>query len=328
MGIRKKTKSIWICWENQRRNREISSALHIKLYEYGEIDSIENPIKKYFKGIIKTKKAIITEKPNIIICQNPSLVLSLFLICIKKIHDLRVVVDSHNAGLFPLNGHFKILNFASSIIQRYADLTIVTNRYLKKHVEGNGGRAFVLPDKIPSLKNKNVKDLKGKYNLLFICTYSDDEPYEKVIGAAKLINKNIVIYVSGNFKKKSINIGEVPENVILTGFLPENDYIAILNSVDATIDLTNRENCLVCGAYESIAVGKPMVLSKTNVLMEYFNQGAVYVDHTTDSISRGINEVIRRQEELSAQIKKLKKSKISDWQKKKNELIENLNQIF
>ena len=67
-------------------------------------------------------------------------------------------------------------------------------------------------------------------------------------------------------------------------FLPvtcqKDEYVSMLYSVDATIDLTNRENCLVCGAYESVAAGKPMILSKTQALMEYFNKGAVYVEHT------------------------------------------------
>lgn len=126
--------------------------------------------------------------------------------------------------------------------------------------------------------------------------------------------------MTGDYDKKRINPGDLPKNVVLTGFLPEKDYVSMLHSVDATIDLTNRENCLVCGAYESIAAGKPMVLTKTRALMEYFNQGAVYVEHTTESITNGIKEVIQRNNELSKKIRNLKKIRISEWLVKKNEL--------
>jgi len=312
-------KAIWFSWENQRRNRELSTVLNIPLFEFAEIDSIGNPFKKYILGLTKTILVVKKTKPKIVFCQNPSIVLSLFIIIFKTITDLRVVIDAHNAGLFPLGSQYKILNWLSRIIQRYADLTIVSNDKLKMHVELNGGRAFVLQDKIPELKTNYLKNLKGKYNILFICTYADDEPFEMVFEAAKCIEKDIFIYVTGKFNKKSINHAELPANVILTGFLPDVEYVAMINSVDATIDLTNRENCLVCGAYESTAAGKPMILSKTRALMDYFNLGAVYVEHTKESIAFGIKEAIRRKDELSAQICSLRKNRDDHWQEKKND---------
>jgi glycosyltransferase involved in cell wall biosynthesis len=313
-------RAIWLSWENQRRNRELSTALNIPLFEFAEIDSIENPLLKYILGLTKTILVVIKTKPKIVFCQNPSIVLSLLILIFKIISDLRVVIDAHNAGLFPLGSQYKILNWLSRIIQRYADLTIVSNDKLKMQVELNRGRAFVLQDKIPELNSNLLKNLKGKYKILFICTYADDEPFEMVFEAAKYIKKDIFIYVTGNFNKKSINPGELPANVILTGFMPDNEYVAMLYSVDATIDLTNRENCLVCGAYESTAAGKPMILSKTRALMEYFNQGVVYVEHNIDDIANGIAEVIERRNELSLQVRDLKKIKAAEWHGKKIEL--------
>jgi hypothetical protein len=96
----------------------------------------------------------------------------------------------------------------------------------------------------------------------------------------------------------------------------------MLNSVDVIIDLTTRENCLVCGAYESIAVEKPMILSKTKALTEYFNKGAVYVEHSIKSIESGIIEAIRRKEELTKQVKELKRIRNFEWLQKKEELEE------
>ena len=231
-----------------------------------------------------------------------------------------VVVDSHNAGLYPLKGRYKILNCVSRFIQRYADLTLVTNEFLKQNVENNGGRAFVLQNKIPELKRSKIKGLRGKYNILFICTYDDDEPYEIVFKAAKVIAKNIFIYVTGSFDIKGINTNDLPENVVFTDYIPEEEYISMFHSIDATIDLTNGENCLVCGAYESIAAGKLMVLLKTRALMEYFNNGSIYVEHNTESIVYGIRKVIKRKEELSKQVSDLRKIRVAEWQNQMNKL--------
>ena len=164
--------SLWITWENQRRNRELSAALNIPLFEFAEIDEIKNYLLKYIIGFVKTFRLLIVKRTRVVCCQNPSVILCFLLIILKIFFDIRVVIDSHNAGLFPLEGRSKALNLISRFIQRFADLTIVTNRILKKHVEINGGRAFVLQDKIPDLMSSNIKGFKRKIQhtvCLYLC---------------------------------------------------------------------------------------------------------------------------------------------------------------
>ena len=200
-------------------------------------------------------------------------------------------------------------------------MTIVTNEHLKANVELNGGHAFVLPDKIPNIPiTEPKKKLQGKFNILFICRYASDEPYKQVFDAASKLDRSIYIYVTGNCSKRKISTADLPENVILTGFIPESEYFEMLNSADATIDLTTRENCLVCGAYESVAVEKPMILSKTKALMEYFSMGTVYAENTSEAIRKAILEVINRKTELIAQIKELKSIRKNEWAIKKRNL--------
>lgn len=313
-------KSIWITWEDQRRNRELSRAFNVKLFELSEIDQIKNRFTKYVIGIAKTIKIYFKEKPKVVFCQNPSLILSFFLVLLKTIDRIKVIVDAHNAGLFPKEGRSRLLGYIARFIQRKANLTIVTNESLKKHVEMNGGHAFVLPDKIPSIPITVPRKLKGKVNLLFICSYGDDEPYEIVFKAAQNLHDSICVYVTGNYKKKGIEQNQLPSNVILTGFVPEPEYVEMLNSVDATIVLTSRENCLVCGAYETVAVEKPMILSNTNALRNYFNMGAVYADDTAEGLERAISNLLAKKDELSTQVKELKISREIEWLKRKEDL--------
>jgi hypothetical protein len=311
---------IWITWENQRRNRELSLALGCKLYELSEIASITNYVSKCLSGISKTFLILYREKPKLVFCQNPSIVLASFLILVKFVTGIRVCVDAHNAGLFPKEGKSRFLNAIAQFIQRRADLTLVTNESLKQHVEKNGGRAFALPDKIPTIACKESKKLKGKINILFICTYASDEPYQLFFDAARLIDQEICIYVTGNFRKHSIEANTLSGNIILMGYIPEETYQEMLHSVDITIDLTSREDCLVCGAYESVAVGKPMILSNTKTLRAYFNKGAVYADHTVESLLSAVNEVVKRREYLANEIIELREIRIAEWQERKNKL--------
>jgi len=320
-----KTNSIWVTWENQRRNRELSKALGIKLFELSEVDQIKSRFKKYVIGITKTLKIYIRERPNIVFCQNPSLILSLFFVLLKKLAGIKVVVDAHNGGLFPKEGRSLLLGHIARFVQRKADLTVVTNESLKKHVESNGGRGFVLPDKIPNIPITIPKKLKGRVNLLFICSYADDEPYEIVFRAAQNISPEICIYVTGNYQKKGIQQKQLPDNVVLTGFIPEDEYIEMLNSVYATIVLTSRENCLVCGAYETVAIGKPMILSRAEALTSYFNLGAVYSENTGEGMEKAIKEVIEREKELTAQVRELKSIRQREWEGKRQRFEEILS---
>lgn len=320
MRIKNKN-AIWITWERQRRNREIGKRIGVFVYEWEYIDNIKNPIVKYVHGLIKTSLLLIKVKPDIVFCQNPSIILSLFVSLIGKIFSFRVIVDTHNAGLFPLKGRYKILLKISKIIQRHAFLTIVTNRALKDYVEKNGGRAFILPDPIPKFKEMPIQMFEHPFTILFICSFADDEPYGNVFSAADIIGDQYHIYVTGNYKKKSIDPKAIPKNVTLLGYISETEYVKMIHSVDITIDLTDRENCLLCGAYESVAAEKPMVISNTEALRKYFDKGAVYTDNTardiTLSIKKAENEFVR----LKGEIQQLKIEKQGKWTEKMEKLI-------
>jgi glycosyltransferase involved in cell wall biosynthesis len=318
---------IWVTWENQRRNRELSKSLGIKLYQLDHIDKINNKISKYVTGIKETFSIYWKERPRVIFCQNPSIVLSLFTVVIKTFLKSHVIIDAHNAGLFPAEGRSKILSTISRFIQRKADLTIISNKNLQPEVIKNGGTAFVLPDKIPDIPLTPKRTLKGKNNLLLICSFADDEPSQIVFDTVLHLDKNICIYVSGNYRKKNIKPESFPENIILTGFMSETEYIQMLNSVDATIVLTTRENCLVCGAYESVAAGKPIILSNTKALIEYFSCGAVYVDHNVNDMKRAIMEVLGKKNDLSGQIRHLKTDRHQQWLVLKDELKELIRRL-
>lgn len=314
---------IWITWENQRRNRELAKALDIKIHELSEIDRIGNRFEKYATGIWKTLVLLANERPKIVFAQNPSIVLSFLLVCLKPFARFTVFIDAHNAGLFPKEGRSWLLGKISRYIQSSADLTIVTNEQLKRHVEGNGGRAFVLQDKIPDIPIRKPSALKGEYNLLFICTYAEDEPYQEVFQAAGKLAQKVCIYVTGNYKKKNISLESAPGNIIVTGFVPEEEYIQLLNSVDATMILTERENCLVCGAYETLAVGKPMILSDTTALREYFRKGAIYTRNNAADICNAVNMLVDNIEKLRIDASCISKELGIEWNNRKIE-IENI----
>lgn len=319
-------KKIWVTWESQRRNISLSNELGIKLFQF---DVRLNPVFRYAVSLYKTIVVFIKEKPSVIFVQNPSLILAFLAVHYGKILNIPIVVDAHNAGLSPFDGQKKWANIIALDIIKNATVTIVTNENLKGYVERLGGRALVFPDPIPEFSHSTVgKKLNGKINILFICTYASDEPYLEVIKAARELGKEVFIYITGKSKGKEKEFNHLlSENVILTGFISEHDYVQMLHSVDIIIDLTTREDCLVCGAYEAIAAEKPMILSDTKALRGYFYKGALYVDNTSKDLVIKINEAISSLVRLKKEVTALKTEKINDGLLKKNQLDEYLKRI-
>lgn len=310
-------KKVWVTWESQRRNQSLSKALSANCYV---IEVRGNRWLRYIKSIIRTFVIFKKENPDVLFVQNPSMVLCLFSIVYRKFRKILLIVDAHNAGLRPFEGEKPWANRIAQYIMRNADITIVTNENMGDIVSEYNGNYYVLPDPIPDLscRRNNLVRLSGKYNILFICTYSKDEPYLEVIKAAKLLNDDVYVYISGNSKgKDKLFKMDIPKNVIITGFLPEKEYINMLNSCDVIMDLTTRKDCLVCGAYEAVAVEKPMILSDTDVSRSYFKKGAVYTNNESNDIAEKINYSIRNLNSLKNDVLELKINLVESWIKRK-----------
>ena len=304
------TLGIWITWERQRRNIGISRALGWQLFE---IITNKPRLVRYLSSIIKTISIILQKKRLIVVVQNPSKILTLLGVILSNIFDFKLIVDAHNSGVFPREGKNKLLMVLSRFLQKSADLTLVTNDNLKLEVEKNKGTAFVLPDKIPTeIPVVSNVSLKGKVNVGVICTFNRDEPYKEMIEAANLLPKDICLYFTGRFEGK-IDPNTVPDNVLLQGFMPEQYYWNLLSSVDLVMDLTLREDCLVCGAYEGLALEKPMILSDTTALKSYFHRGCVYVQSDRQSIAKGIEQAVNINDQLYHEITELKNEINLQW---------------
>lgn len=308
-----KYKYLWITWERQRRNISLSKEISAKLVE---IDLDLHSVIRYPVSIYKTVLAVFINKPDLLVVQNPSIVLAFLAMIYHKLTKLPLAIDSHNSGVYPTKNKQGILNKLAKIIIKNSSLTIVTNMALSRYVENVGGRSIIIPDPIPQFQfSKTTIYLQGVYNVLFICTWAEDEPYDEVIKAAQCLSKhNIHLYITGNSNGKEKEYFPLAENITLTGFMDENEYLSMLHSCDLVIDLTIREDCLVCGAYESISAEKPLLLSDTSALRGYFGDAAVYTINQADHIAKAVLNAKKNQQHLENRVKEAKLKLLKNWE--------------
>lgn len=319
--------AIWLAWEKHRRSIEISNYLKIPPILF------QSNLPRVFKYPIFTLKTFIllfTKRPSVLIVQNPSIFLTYLACFLKHFFGYFLIVDAHNGGLIPDNRIGKKLFLLYDFWQQYADITIVSNNYLANIVIRNKGNPFTLPDKLPKQqKTRDKYRVSGIINILCICTYGADEPYEELIEAFKRCPNDYRIYMTGDYKKlPNYLVKKCPPIIIFTGFLNEKEYWALLNSVDFVIDLTKRENCLVCGAYEAVSQCKPLILSNTKALREHFTLGSIFTHNKPISIYESIQKMVKNLEAMNRDVQTLKKKLLSSWETKGEKLLSIINTDF
>ena len=319
------TNAIWITWEEHRRSTELSKAFNSKLYVLTSPEN--NIIRRFIRYVvlsIKTLRVLYYNKPKIVFAQNPSVVLAMILSVWKSFFKYILIVDRHsNFKLENMDSKYfkwKMFHIISNYSIRRADITIVTNKFLSDIVNKLGGSGFILEDKLPEMcEGKKIK-LPGEINIVFVSTFSDDEPIDEVIEAAKHIDDKWNIYITGKyhryFSRKAIDINDLPNNIFLTGFLPESEYQTLLKSADVIIILTREEYLLNCGSYEGISIGKPIILSDTKTIRNYFNKGVIYTKSSDVDISKAIVNCVEHKDELERGIGILKNELTIDWEAK------------
>ncbi len=232
----------------------------------------------------KTLAVLYRTNVDIVFVENPSIVLSTLIVLWGKLSrtQSKIVIDCHNCGIFPK--HFKTL---ARWLAKNADACIVTNDAMALSVSSWGGHPLVMPDPLPKLNPVQLIELLEP-SILFICSWAADEPIDQVLSAAQMLadkQVEVTIYITGRPEpEKYPAIKAPPNNVILTGYLSEEEFDGYLLSCDAVLDLTTRDDCMVCGAFEGVAAEKTLLLSNNKATAAYFTSGVELTDNTAIDI--------------------------------------------
>lgn len=320
-------KILFISWKNHRRSEELCKYFS---FPYYFLQSSRNRIARYVTHLWETFFILARTRPRILIVQNPSIVLSVFVTCIRPLFRYKLIVDAHNGAILPDAEFSEKIIWLYRYVQRKADLTIVTNKYLAEIVSRNNGQAFVLQDAVPQIHDTSLHpvDFSHRRNVVYICSFCNDEPYTEVLRACAKLPDDIGLYITGKvsdaLKEYCLSLNN---RVKFTGFLDDYDYFSLLKSADLIIDLTIRDNCLVCAAYEAVSVGTPILLADTKALKEYFTKGCVFTSCFEDNILHGIMYGLQNSNTLKSEIVDLRQDLFNDWTREGDKFIKTLHSL-
>jgi glycosyltransferase involved in cell wall biosynthesis len=305
-------RALWITWERHRRSQQLSRYLGIELFE------VVRKGPRYLRhpsAAWDTLRILRRRRPRAIVVQNPSVFLALLSVLVQPLFRYRLIIDAHNGAIRPEGPRANVLLRLQRWIQRHADATIVPNSGLATDVLASRGRPFILPDRIPDppVGVERTARRDGR-SILLICTFGKDEPVQEFLEAVSDLPPDTTVFITGSESslRSPLRAAATP-SIVFTGWLPDLEYWRLLASVDVVVDLTTREDCLVCGAYEAVAVGQPLILSDTAALRNYFRRGVVFTGNEPEAISVAITDALGRRDELRAEMAAFQPELQRDW---------------
>jgi glycosyltransferase involved in cell wall biosynthesis len=318
--------SVFLTWIDHRRTTEIAQHLGMKKLV---LTTPRRGIARYLALTGRTISALRRARPRLLVVQSPSLVLSLLALALRPFLRYALVVDAHNEAVEPYLHPGALICALTYLVLRRADLVIVSNPALVTRVELRGGRALSLPDRIPASHAHSVTaKTEPGFHIVVISTFADDEPIEKVIESARAAGDGIRYAITGNPARLPARVRDsLPANVRLTGFLPEEDYWSLLATSEVIMDLTTMDDCLVCGAYEGIAVGKPLVLSNNRASVELFHDAALFTDNSVESLARVARQAANEYPELLARLPGARERIDRLWTHSAKELVARMQEL-
>ena len=313
-------KQIYIGWVPfQRRALSLKKRFEFDViflslsYKYRLFRPLEYVVKS-----LQTLLVLFRDKPSTVWLQLPPS----FLLHITFIYkfffnrSLVVIVDCHNASFrspwITIPGTVTLLNRSDMVIVHNRE---VVQQALQRGVNQN--TVHVLEDPPATINATASRNTSTSQTIVVPCSFNRDEPIAELLLAACLLPE-IKFIITGNFERARgvHDLGNLPQNVELTGFIPASDFDQILANANVIMGLTNQEGIQLSVAGEALAVGKPMVLSNTKILRELFSDAAVFVNPVcAESIANGCKNALINSDRLQEQVILLRARRAVSWSK-------------
>jgi len=320
-------KTAVIAWTHYNRRsallaQHLNASMH-HVYYNQRTQYWQTPLR-YLIQALRTWNILIHERPDVVVVQNPPIFCVLVAFWYSHRYHAHYVIDSHTAAFLSPKWRWSL--WLHSWLSRRAITTIITNEYLEHLVQSWGGHAFILGFTPAEYPEGTPYPLNGHFNVAVVSTGAEDEPVDVIFQAAQSLPETR-FYVTGDAKRLAPDLlAAKPENCLLTGYIPYEQYVGLLRGVDAVIDLTTRDHTLLLGAFEAVSLGTPLIVSDWPILRDYFSEGTVHVPNTADGVYEGVRRAQRDRDVLRREIVRLREHLQAEWDQKFGQLQQLLGQ--
>lgn len=286
-GLPPQPDTLFVSWMDHARARELADALGAELYVPGpKLSRRWWPVRYAVQGVL-TFLVILRRRPDRILFTNPPFVAGLPILAAARLRGATVWCDAHS-GAFNDQRWRRFARANRSVLRRCTGMVLASAR-LGRELESDAmPRTLVVAS--PPLQ---LRDRAREPRPVIVATlgWAWDEPVAELLAAAARV-PDIEVMLTGHAPRE-VRRG-APANCTFSGWLPRDEYRAVLAKATAVICLTTRESTMQTGAYEAAEHGTPMILSGTGALREYFDAGGVVFveNHEPETLAAAIRTII------------------------------------
>lgn len=314
-------KAVYITWA-QTSSRSDSTAFFFNARSY-RITGIKSRSKlllpwKYLKASGRTLFLLFRDRPKVVFVQNPPVVAVLIVWLYARCFGAGFIPDSH-CSVFNTRKWRRFLWLYRYFAKR-ALINIAHNHRYVEEVKAWGARAVNLGGVPRKMETGRTYQIRSGFNVVFPSSFERDEPIAEVVEAARSLS-DVNFYITGNFHRAPKELVEAaPANVIFTGFLSDEDYVALLKACSAVMCLTTRGDTNQSGAYEAIALNRPIIVSDWSLLRQIYDKGAVFTRNDSASLVRAVSTVRDNHDFYLKDIMAMREKNQLSWEKSYREL--------
>jgi glycosyltransferase involved in cell wall biosynthesis len=260
----------------------------------------------------RTVSYLARRRPRAVIATNPPVFPGLIAYAYGKLVGAPVVLDSHQDAFDPRGRQRHFLPLHRWLTPRVA-ATLVPRDSLLAEVAAWKGRGVVVHEAPPPWKVRPAAPTGERPRVLFVGSFSPDEPLPVVLEAARLVPE-LDVAVTGDLRKCPPELHALaPANVRFTGFLRGDDYVAAVEAADVVLVLTTDPDIAAPrAAFEAVYAQRPLVLTAGDGLRELFPT-AVGVEATAADVARGLREAVARRTELAVAARAARERQETRW---------------
>lgn len=294
------TKQLFVNWIGYHgRSDDLASNLDAQdIYVTG---GAGNRLIRYVRQWRDTVRAVRRERPDVVYVMQPP-IFALWATKVAAPRSCTVIADLHT-GVFTDPKWRWAWKWILAGQRRRGNAVIVTNESLAKKCRARGVRTFVLDDAVPRRVGKanavagdaHLRDLRPDEYVLVPLAYAADEPLDEILGAAAQDVERTWVLTGRAPASVRAN---APRNVVFSGFVTREDYEWLAAHAGVMLACTTEEETMQRAGYEAVSWERPLVTTRTRVLLDYFGDAAVFTDPIASSLADSMRTAFKQRAEL------------------------------
>ncbi len=322
-----KPQVVGIAWApTAPRSQRLAAALGAEMHKM-HVLAFQRPLiapLKYLALACATWLLLWRKRPRVVLAQNPPIFLVMVVALYASLTGNQYLIDTHTGGLVGYKWGWSLP--LHRWLSRHALATIVTNTHLHDLLLGGSGRrrfrVLLLGDPPVEWDDATLQaaPIPGARQVVVTATYASDEPIEELFAAARQL-PDVSFAITGDARRLPAMVRAArPPNVRLTGWLSDSDYGELVGRANLVVALTTRDHTLLCGAWEALYAGQPLVTSDWPVLRLAFSRGTVFTGASAQEIAAAIHLALAQEDHLRAAMQALAAEKQQAWSRSLAEL--------